>query len=82
MSAALRSPRWEKRPGPEVTKLFSCSTELSMKFQMLISIKYQSIRLFKGSDKPRMPFFPLNANDCWHCNIYEQEKFHDQLSGA
>ena len=26
-------------PGPEVIKLFSCSTEESMKFQMLISIK-------------------------------------------
>ena len=25
--------------GPEVIKLFSCSTQLSMKFQMLISIK-------------------------------------------
>ena len=25
--------------GPEVMKLFSCSTQLSMKFQMLISIK-------------------------------------------
>ena len=27
------------KPGPEVIKLFSCSTLLSMKFQMLISIK-------------------------------------------
>ena len=27
------------RPGPEVIKLFLCSTQLSMKFQMLISIK-------------------------------------------
>ena len=26
-------------PGPEVIKLFLCSTQLSMKFQMLISIK-------------------------------------------
>ena len=29
----------KSRPGPEVIKLFSCSTQLSMKFQMLISIK-------------------------------------------
>ena len=27
------------KPGPEVIKLFSCSSQLSMKFQMLISIK-------------------------------------------
>ena len=26
-------------PGPEVTKLFSCSTQLSMKFFMLIILK-------------------------------------------
>ena len=26
-------------PGPEVIKLLSCSTQLSMKFQMLISVK-------------------------------------------
>ena len=29
----------EGHPGPEVIKLFSCSTHLSMKFQMLIIIK-------------------------------------------
>ena len=27
------------RPGPEVIKLFSCSTQLSMKFQLLIKTK-------------------------------------------
>ena len=37
---------------PEVIKLFSCSTQLSMKFQMLISIN-------SGSDKLRMLFFLL-----------------------
>ena len=26
-------------PGPEVIKLFSCSTQLSMKFQLLIKTK-------------------------------------------
>ena len=29
----------EGHPGPEVIKLISCSTHLSMTFQMLISIK-------------------------------------------
>ena len=28
-----------KRPGPEVIKLFSCSTQLSTKFQLLIKAK-------------------------------------------
>ena len=35
----------DDNPGPEVIK-YSCSTELSMKFQMLISIRNQEIQLF------------------------------------
>ena len=46
------------KPGSEVIKLFSCSTQLSMKFLMLISIKkIARIQLFAGSDKPRCYFF-------------------------
>ena len=41
--------------------------------------KYQEIKHFSGSDKPRMLFSPLRK-DCWHINIYEREKFHAQLS--
>ena len=36
-------------PGPEVIKLFPCSTQLSMKYIKKFS--------FSGSDKPRMIFF-------------------------
>ena len=32
-----------EEPGPEVLKLFSCSTQLSMKFIMLISVKMPTI---------------------------------------
>ena len=32
-----------KQSGPEVIKLFSCSTELSMKFFMLINLKLLTI---------------------------------------
>ena len=32
-----------KRSGPEVIKLFSCSTQLSMKFFMLINVKMPTI---------------------------------------
>ena len=46
-------------PGPEVIKLFSCSTQLSMKFQMLISIKITRNSAFLGSAKPRMLFLPF-----------------------
>ena len=35
-----------KLSGPEVIKLFSCSTQLSMKFQLLIKLKYQQIKKF------------------------------------
>ena len=31
------------RPGPEVIKLFSCSTELSTKFILLINVKMPTI---------------------------------------
>ena len=49
---------------------------------MLINIKISRYSDFVDSDKPRMLFFPahkfLNANSCWHFNIYEQEKFYAQ----
>ena len=32
-------PKPPQGPGPEVIKLFSCSTQFSIKFQMLLSIK-------------------------------------------
>ena len=32
-----------KNPGPEVIKLFSCSTQLSMKFSPLINVKMPTI---------------------------------------
>ena len=38
--------RWRARhllPGPEVIKLFSCSTQLSMKFFLLINVKMPTI---------------------------------------
>ena len=33
----------EKRSGPEVIKLFSCSTQLSMKFSLLINMKMPTL---------------------------------------
>ena len=56
---------WEKakfclwRIRPQGYKLFSCSTQLSMKFKMHRSIKDIKKFGFLGSDMPRMLFFPL-----------------------
>ena len=64
-----------RKPDPEVIKLFSCSTQLSMKFQLLIKTKTptnKEVSCFKSlrcciyhADKC------LNANNwhCWHFNI-------------
>ena len=46
-------------PGPEGIKLFSCSTQLSMKFKLLIRIKISRNSAFLGSYKPRLLFFLL-----------------------
>ena len=35
-------PAKHSQTGPEVTKLFSCSTQLSMKFILLINLKIQT----------------------------------------
>ena len=67
--------------GPEIIKIFSCINQQSMIFQKLIQI------LNTEKDK----FFPClvliwcnnpahkcsNANNCWHFNIYEQDKYHE-----
>ena len=72
------------RPGPEVVKK-SCSAQLNMIFQMLIGIKISiNPAFFSGLGKHRILFFLLMnvkmPNNHWHFNIYEQEKFHAQLS--
>ena len=49
----------ELHTGPEVIKLFSRSTQLSMKFQMLISMKISRNSTFFPAQKLRMLFFVL-----------------------
>ena len=65
------NPSWaKKRPNRytsfEVMKLFSCSTQLITKLQLLM--------------KPKIP--TNVEGSCWHFNIYEQDKFRAQLNGA
>ena len=45
--------------GPAVVKLFLCSTQLSIKFNMRINVKMPTIY----------------ANNCWHFNIYQHDKY-------
>ena len=52
--------------GPKVIKLFSCSTQLSMKFHLVIKIKIPTIK--------------TSFKKCQDLKIYEQNKFHAQLS--
>ena len=46
-------------PGPKVIKLFPCSTQLSMKFEMHKCKKIPRSSAFSGSDKPILLFFLL-----------------------
>ena len=55
---------------------FSYSTQLSMKFWMLKSIK-KKFSIFQAQIS-----LERYDNKYWHFDIYEQEKFHAQLSSA
>ena len=70
--------------GPEVIKLFSRSTQLSTKFQLLIKLKIQTKKEVSCFKSLRCCVYHANkcqiANDCWHFNIYEVDKFRAQLS--
>ena len=50
----------KQNTGPKVIKVFSCSSQLSMKFQMLIHIKILRNSFFLGSDKHRMLVYPAH----------------------
>ena len=71
-------------PGPDVLKLFSCSTQLSMKFFVLINLKLLTIAISFLLNLAEHGMFSVNkydnANYCWHFHIYKHRKFHAQLS--
>ena len=68
-----------------------CSTQGSMKFQLLIKtkmLKNKDISCFKTLRcciilliNVKMPTI-VTFNNCWHFKIYEQDKFHAQLRRA
>ena len=67
--------------GLEFIKLFSCSTQLSMKFQLLIKTKMLKTYDFLAFKLSYAVFIMLiNAKMPTIVDIYEQDKFHAQLS--
>ena len=68
------------RTGLEVTKLFSCSTQLSIKFQLLIKTEMLRNKEFLAFKLPNDVFIMLINVKRWHFNIYKQNKFRAQLN--
>ena len=54
------------------------------KSKLLINIEIASINGYFQFNSSKLFFYPaykcLNANNCWHFNTYEQDKFHAKLS--
>ena len=71
---------------PEVINFFSCSTQLSMNFVLLINLKLlTSANSFLHNMAEHENFSANkyeNDNFCWHFHIYLQRKFHAQLNWA
>ena len=66
------------KTGPEVIKLFSCSTHLSMEFILLITVKMPTIAgILTFISRINDWFKPGISIDFGHFSIYEQFKFYD-----
>ena len=72
------------RPGPEVIKLFSCSTQLSLKFLLLINVKMPTIvGILTFISRRNYQFLrvePEFSTNFDYFSIDEQLKLHAQLS--
>ena len=61
---------------PRLSSWFSCPIQLSMKFtRMLNSIDYSRTSFQTGSVFIMFINVKIPTIICWHCNIYEHEKF-------
>ena len=64
----------ETKPGPEIIKLFSCSTQLRRKFVLLINFKLLTIANSFLLNIAEDEIFSVNryenANYCWHFHTY------------
>ena len=76
----------ERKPGPEVIKLFSCSTQLSTKFILLINVKISTIvgilTFMSMINTTSKRLKARNLFICRYFHFYEQLKFRAQLSLA
>ena len=72
------------KPGLEVMKLSSCSTQLSMKFFMLINIKMPTVvgilTFMSGKNSILCLSEPEKSQSSEYFYTYEHLKFHAQLS--
>ena len=76
----------ESTPASKVIKLFSCSTQLSMKFILLINVKMSTIvgiltfisMINTTSERLKARNFFI----CQYVSFYEQLKFHAHLISA
>ena len=72
--------------GPEVIKLFLCSTQLSMKFFLLINVKMPTIVGILTFMHRKNSILGLSEPEkcwiSWYFHTYEQLKFYAQLSWA
>ena len=63
-----------RKPGPEVIKLFSCPTQISMTFFMLTDLKILTTANSFLLNIAEHEIFSANkyenANFCWHFHIY------------
>ena len=75
-----------RRSGPEVIKLFSCSTQLSMKFFLFINVKMPTIvgiLICMSGKNNILCLTELNKSRIsWFFHTYEDLKFRAQLSWA
>ena len=71
-------------PGPEVIKLFSSSAQLRLKFILLINIKMPTIvgilTFISRINYQILRYEPEFSTNFDYFSIYEQLKFHAQLS--
>ena len=58
------------KPGPEVIKLFSCSTQLSMQINLNLLTIANSFLLNITEHEIFSVNKYVNANYCWHFHIY------------
>ena len=86
LCAISKSPRKRSRAGPEVIKLFSCSTQLSSKFILLINIKMPTIDgILTFIGMINTTYESLIARKICilrHFDFYEQLKFRRQSSST